>query len=453
VLDVTLALRLARNTSAAMREGSRKDAALGPLLPMHFTQDFPTPGEFAPVRSCSLSRPPGSVLQPNVSVVMRRCFTALATEESFPFYSRSMSVPLVFQRAGVKHAESGEVTPFDDHNSVRLCTNVCDSREDARVPALDGVRAVAILAVIIAHSVYHSVALPPVFANMVFDLGSIGVSVFLVLSGYLITRVMLADEAKAGKLRIRRFYKRRFLRIFPALYLYLAFVATMEWARFFVQESGRTWLSALLFFRNFVPSTKGFNTAHIWSLSLEEQFYFFWPALFVLTRKFRSSFIVLAVMVFTVWRLIFIAGGGAPGWTLSHPDLRMDTFLIGGWFALEPRQWVRHFAPSYCIVGVSLLYTFSALYPSWLTPLVAILIGAAISSFVQHPEMPEARLLARPALVWLGTVSYSLYLWQQPFLVSNSIRWWSLPAVLAAACISYYLVELPSIRLGRRNES
>src|SRR5207248_1399161 len=148
------------------------------------------------------------------------------------------------------------------------------------------------------------------FANLVFDLGSAGVSIFLVLSGYLITTVMLADEAKNGRLNIARFYRRRFFRIFPALYLYLAFIAFMEFRGLFARETGHAWLSSLLFFRNFVDSEQGLNTAQMWSLGLEEQFYLFWPTLFVLTRAFRSRFIVLAVAAFTIWRIVFIANGG-----------------------------------------------------------------------------------------------------------------------------------------------
>jgi peptidoglycan/LPS O-acetylase OafA/YrhL len=310
---------------------------------------------------------------------------------------------------------------------------------DARVPALDGIRAVAIAFVLL-----HHIYLNALHASIV---GPFGVTLFLVLSGFLITRVMLEDERRAGRLRLRRFYWRRAWRILPAFYVYLAVVAGLAALRLIPSPSPKEWLASVLYFRNFVAGGN-WQTGHLWSLSLEEQFYFCWPGLFVLTRGFRLRFIVLAVVTLTTLRfcLIYLHRVDTAALMLN-PVLRMDTFLIGGAFAIG--KWPPRLPSGLCLIA-SLIWFRLALehrgtWAVW-TPVAALLIGLTVASTIESRGF-TVRLLSTGPLVWIGTLSYSMYLWQQVFIGEARLRWWSLLAIVGISAASYYFVERPCLKL------
>jgi peptidoglycan/LPS O-acetylase OafA/YrhL len=333
----------------------------------------------------------------------------------------------------------------------RVSTGVDRNAILDRIPALDGVRAIAILLVLLAHSMHR---VSPILAFMT---GGMGVSVFLVLSGYLVTRVMLADEEKTGRLRLGRFYTRRALRIFPAFYVFLATVAILAYAHEIPQPDHQTWLASLFYFRNLAGN--GVDTLHLWSLSLEEQFYFCWPVLFLITRtrKRRLGFITVVTLAMTVWR--FYWTGHNPGIGVFdersalnyRPDLRMDTFLIGAAFAIANWNWPKKFhifIGALCfVIWYWFAWIFPPLYP-FATPVTAVILAVMILHLVRdRRSMPW--LSARP-ITLLGTWSYSVYLWQQLFL-GVRLSWWSVPALVAIAACSYYLVERPFLRLKDAN--
>ena len=203
-----------------------------------------------------------------------------------------------------------------------------------RVPALDGVRAAAILLVLFGHTI-HSKYLP---LGVLF--GQYGTSLFFVLSGYLITAVLLADEARNGRVQLMRFYRRRAFRILPALTVFLLVLAALAAIGLLEKPNRVTWIASTLYFRNLAGT--GWDTQHLWTLALEEQFYFIWPIVFVIFRKHRLALIASVILGCTISRVIWINTDYRDIFDLlQRPDLRLDTFLIGGSMALFP---VNHFA-------------------------------------------------------------------------------------------------------------
>ncbi len=149
-----------------------------------------------------------------------------------------------------------------------------------RIPTLDGWRAVAILMVLIAHyqegDLHHCI-----LGQRWLNLGQHGVSIFFVLSGYLITSNLLTSD----KIRLPQFYARRFFRLMPAAWTYLMFLLLLTAFTRMQTIGGDIW-GCLLFFRNYLgETTSNTCTLHFWSLSLEEQFYLLWPPLLVLIGR------------------------------------------------------------------------------------------------------------------------------------------------------------------------
>jgi peptidoglycan/LPS O-acetylase OafA/YrhL len=306
-----------------------------------------------------------------------------------------------------------------------------------RVPALDGVRALAIAFVIASHCVSG-------LATIGIILGHLGVTIFLVLSGYLITNVMLSDEHRNGSLRIGRFYARRALRILPALYVFLAALAILGSAGTLPMPDRQTWLASILYYRNL--SGHGWDTGHLWSLSLEEQFYLTWPVAFVLTRRFRMPFIAVIVTGLTAWRVLWIQWHGDGYALTSRFDLRVDTFLIGAAFAIGTDwKWVRSIPPLAFAVSVPLCY-FNIVPLAARSAALAFLIGALIRWLIENPNCLARRLLSARWPVRVGICSYSLYLWQQIFVGPEHFHWAGLPVLAVVVTCSYLLVERPFLR-------
>jgi peptidoglycan/LPS O-acetylase OafA/YrhL len=325
-----------------------------------------------------------------------------------------------------------------------------------RIPVLDGVRAAAILCVLASHAFNG-----PGWLSLWSAPGSFGVSMFMTLSGYLITNVMLADEQLAGRLRLRRFYWRRAARILPALYVYLAVIAVLGAAAIVPAPAWEGWLAGAFYVRNVIGGEQQI-TEHLWSLGLEEQFYLAWPVLFILTRRLRLAFMLSAVVATTALRFLWQNGHAAwlvlgngfnPGHVpVFHPLLRMDTFLIGGMFAVCRPKWVSAI-PIFPLGLASVVWYFLANGSVLHLPVGAFLMATVISALVERPASLEARLLSAPCLVAIGTVSYSLYLWQQLFLVEDvrALHWWTFPAVAGVATASYWVVERPALRWKDRS--
>lgn len=319
----------------------------------------------------------------------------------------------------------------------------------ARIPTLDGWRGVAIIMVLIAH--FQMAYLHHFFFGMKWlDLGQHGVTVFFVLSGYLITTGLLSQE----KINLRLFYTRRFFRIMPAAFTYLLFLILLTQFTPMKTIGSDLW-GCLLSYRNYLGETPlNTCTLHFWSLSVEEQFYFVWPAvLALLGRRYGAIFAASGALLIAAFRM-FRWDYYLQDLRNQHTEVRADALLVGCLLALAlQHQEVRNifrsagkwlFAGGFLIAIVD-IYRFESLPPLHESIAIAIMIGAT----VLNPWMLAGRALEMEHLKTVGLMSYSIYLWQGLFLRDG---WGTDGFVLLAvsAVISWAVIERMGIKAGKR---
>ena len=335
-----------------------------------------------------------------------------------------------------------------------------------QVPSLNGLRAVSIILVILAHTASRPGLPLPARVLEVARWGRAGVDMFFVISGFLITLLLLRELKDTRTICLRSFYLRRGLRILPA---YAAFLlATWGFTAIgFVQLQPRDWLAAVTYSVNLLPRFS-WGIGHVWSLSVEEHFYLLWPFLLVLLRPRRALLLASACVVLTplmrfiVWRWFsdYLNGEYC---TLT----RVDGIAVGCCLALLASSPVfrarmralekNPLAASLLVLSVLLLSKVVSSH--WQTYYVlcdksmnALSFGALLWIYTHNFTGTIGRLLNCRVLVFVGVLSYSLYLWQQPFLNPHSDSWlarWpmNLCFVLLLAVTSYLLVERPFLRI------
>ena len=344
------------------------------------------------------------------------------------------------------------------------------SAAGGRIPSLDGLRAVSIGLVLLAHLVGTRSFPVSAGAGQVLALGELGVHVFFVISGFLITRLLIDELGRTGRISLADFYLRRTLRIFPAYYVFLLVLAVLAWLGV-VQLASGDLTHALTYTSNY-DSARSWYVGHTWSLSVEEQFYLLWPVLMVLAGRRRALwFAALAVAVAPLirtasWELMRASGDG-----VGHRFETVANAIAIGCVLAGTRDWL-HGQGWYCRLlesGLFFLIPCLALAGSLLYdhPVAHFLIGISVMNLsiaatldwcVMFGSGRVGRMLNWKPLAFVGTLSYSLYLWQQLFLNRTSgaaIAGFPLNLVLAfaAAATSFYLVEQPALRLRRRLET
>jgi peptidoglycan/LPS O-acetylase OafA/YrhL len=315
-----------------------------------------------------------------------------------------------------------------------------------RIPTLDGWRALSIALVIFGHFLDPSAR--AIFGVFKDGIGALGVSIFFAISGYLITTLLLNEFALEGKISLRGFYIRRAFRILPPAMVYLAF------ASFFAPWSDIA--KCFFFLANYAPLASPY-VGHFWSLSMEEHFYLIWPFMLSFLAPRRAMVAgVISFFLVTAWR-VAIHPYVVPPWTLLHrTDGRLDCF----------------FAP--CVLAI-ILHRKPFRFPAWVPPvamavtvasfavtrnnmvlsdlqksLQALLLGLMVAATASNPESLLSRFLDIAPMRFFGRISYSLYLWQTAFVLSNLGPWISLPLLTLTAWCSYRFIEQPTLLLGRR---
>jgi peptidoglycan/LPS O-acetylase OafA/YrhL len=338
---------------------------------------------------------------------------------------------------------------------------------------LDGWRAIAIAGVLLDHATVGILRGSRWYPFL--RTGPNGVSVFFAVSGFLICSRLLEEEQLTGRISLWGFYIRRACRILPAAFAYLAVIGFLGMVGI-VTVTPLEWGSCVLFFRNYlspdwIGAGWGGYTIHYWSLAVEEHFYLLWPALLAFSGRVRARYVAagLAATV-AVWRWWDFhhqwMERHVPGLLFgSRTDVRLDGLLLGCLAALilvEPRwrAWFEaHFTAGVwwaCVAGYALFQVLlrKHTYNIW----ESMLLAAAVAGTVLRPRDVVGRLLENRVLKWIGRLSYSLYLWQQLFLIAGARQPFSLlqkfpinlGLLLLAAVLSYELLERPMIRLGHR---
>ena len=281
-------------------------------------------------------------------------------------------------------------------------------------------------------------------------IGSLGVHVFFVLSGYLITTLLRQEYERTNDVNVRGFMWRRITRILPAYAVYLIVV----WATVPAPPEARWW-PALTYTSN-VFGTNWWETGHSWSLSVEEQFYLTWPLIFSLGPR-RAGWAALLVFACSpiLRGIVFLLtrdGGLSMSW--NH-----DMIAAGALLALAfPKGFAHRWSVVAPLAAVTLAVTLTGA-TRWLFAanlgigfsLEAIAITASVAWCLARPESRIGRVLDWRPIRALGVISYSLYLWQEMFIRPDSRAplWVSVPAAIAAAIASYWFVERPGLAMRR----
>lgn len=343
------------------------------------------------------------------------------------------------------------------------------------LPTLDGWRAIAILGVMVAHGTASLLGVDGAFANerlyALSRYGAMGVDVFFGISGFLICSRLIEEHRARGRINLTGFYIRRFFRILPPYFALLAALALLSGV--FAVSSGEL-LSSVFFLRNYyAPAAEsGWYTGHLWSLAVEEHFYLLWPGLLVLwgVRRARWGCAALSLLI-AVWRVaefrLQIGETLIPGLGFyTRTDIRLDALLWGCWFALmlsDPQtreRLARLMSGQVWLVTLGALVAVVAAQPPLAMLWQSLLIPVLVIGTVLRPAGVVGRFLELSGLRWIGRMSYSLYLWQQLWLVGDGtastlpfgLQTPPLNVVLVFACaaISYYGIERPMIKAGHR---
>ncbi|WP_321795380.1 acyltransferase [Caballeronia sp. J97] len=350
------------------------------------------------------------------------------------------------------------------------------------VQELTGLRCVAVTMVVIGHAQHmidggYTGWLAPL--RWISD-GRLGVLIFFVLSGYLITSILNAEWKTSGAIRLLPFYIKRALRIWPAFHTYLAIVAMLSLAGLVDIDFRQIAIAALhLWNYSAVAGMAALNTTHadgawylghFWTLALEEQFYWFWPPLLfhIVRTGSQRALVALIVLVPLVRIATYFAAPSLRGQLSMMLHTGIDPILVGCYVALNKDALAARiaalpwgaFIPS--TIVLLLLFAMPPLQARlgglWLatygTTIEAAMVGFVIVLLVSRKDFWFSRLLRTAPFVYVGTISFSLYLWQQLFSNVHSPVAFRFPlcvmGALLAATASYCLIETPFLRIKDR---
>jgi len=340
---------------------------------------------------------------------------------------------------------------------------------DARqsyVAGLDGLRAIAISTVFLGHA----------FSNVIAN--SVGVDMFFALSGFLITRGLVAQLESSGRIELRTFYIRRALRLFPALVVVVGTLLVVAVAlKVLIQRplmpEIKASVTALTYvmnwshaFRLWPPGWLG----HTWSLSIEEQFYLLWPLILIATYKWggiKGSLRCAGLLaLLSVFLRLYLYHSGATGDRIYNGfDTRADELLIGCALALAKpfslSRWAARlwFVPVLAIAWVFFFVPWFALYTLSSTIIAAASAWLILPLWAQSIPWMATALEFRP-IRYIGRISYGLYLWHWPTLAilrelhfaRNGLKTIALTGTITLLCAaaSFHFVERPILRLKTR---
>jgi peptidoglycan/LPS O-acetylase OafA/YrhL len=347
-------------------------------------------------------------------------------------------------------------------------------------PELDGLRGISILLVYIHHLYY------PLMPG-----GFLGVDVFFVLSGFLITSLLVQEQEQKGLISLKDFYIRRALRLMPALITLIVIIGSF--ALIFLDLRRRTatyqgiWLT-LSYASNWLYALGYFSADNplgiTWSLAIEEQFYLTWPLLLILALRFKLRhrwilyILALLIALISLHRKMLVEQGASIFRLYYASDIRADTLIIGcltgllvSWNLLPHNKRFEIGMKSLAAVGGIFLgylvgtasWTDLMLYQHGGYTLIALCIAMILTVVIIWPPKIVLLALNFPPLIWIGRISYGLYLWHWPvrwFIYQKKVMPASALQLLAvlvlsllASTFSYYFVEKPFLRWKKQFSS
>jgi peptidoglycan/LPS O-acetylase OafA/YrhL len=355
------------------------------------------------------------------------------------------------------------------------------TRSFGKIVGFDGLRGVGVLVIFAA----HSDVILPIHTLLVVPGAAVPLDLFFVLSGFLITALLLREQSRWGKIGTGAFYRRRVLRLLPALYVVVLVNALFAYATHqWTHTETPSIFSVLFYYSNFYSASaagpfspklaSGFQ--HLWSLAFEEQFYFIWPwvAIFFLTIRVRLRTVVIVILVLIILVDVHrtILWEQSPRWWsyLYRTDTRADSIL---WGALLAHIWMRYKEPKRWIpiagwvAAAFLLYclAFTTEYSSflYLGGFDAIDIACAILLLaILDGRWGGRHLFELRPLVAMGLISYAFYLWHLPVFFAIryfDANWNDVVRVVVAFSItmtltllSWFLMERPLMRWSKKLE-
>jgi len=346
--------------------------------------------------------------------------------------------------------------------------------DNVRNKTLDGWRGVAILLVVVCHAASsYSHFRYQLWANC----AGLGVDIFFVISGYIITLHFIEERRKTNTIRLSSFYARRVFRILPLVISYLIVLCVVSAFVHLHDFHSSELLGSLLFFRNYQYAAHpgGMYTAQFWSLSIEEHFYLLWPLLLMHLGNKRALWLAVGgAITCAIWRAYYMTHADGPigrlfpgeAGRLWRTDTRFDGLLLGCALALLlSRQSVRKFVwcsfPKETPLVLGILLCFN---------LTRTNNGVTLSSYILITLMLASTLVVEEGLVhkglntalmsWIGTLSFSIYVWNQMFLLRPDVSVlplgnlnvfpFSILVTCLVATLSHYLIERPCIQYGKR---
>jgi peptidoglycan/LPS O-acetylase OafA/YrhL len=333
------------------------------------------------------------------------------------------------------------------------------------LPSLNGFRAVSILMVLGAHAVPTTG-----WPSLVFD-GTLGVRCFFVISGFLITYLLLQERKSSGQASLPMFYARRCLRILPAYLCFLIVLAVLTWITP-LSITRCQWITSITYTKDFGCRT--WIDGHLWSLSVEEQFYLLWP--WLVAKSPARTQLAVALVLIAACPLVRVAFYILEVDRYYSPFTNADVLMFGCASALITHQYrktidtllqwnttrIRGLAITVLFVPPILESHFllGKLTVPFATSVEAACMAYLICSYVFVPIGKIYRILNSRVMTYVGLISYSLYIWQQPFFSPpiifglDSLPVLKLPinivAAFVMAVLSYHMLERPFLRLRSR---
>jgi peptidoglycan/LPS O-acetylase OafA/YrhL len=319
-----------------------------------------------------------------------------------------------------------------------------------RIPSLDGLRAISISLVVAGHWAELRYRPSPA-ADVAGAFANLGVRIFFVISGYLITTLLLKEYEKTSTIGLREFYVRRAYRILPAAIFFMLPVFVIFWHELRWYHM----VAAAFYLANFDFSHPWF-LGHLWSLSVEEQFYFLWPGVLKRWHRHRVAILLAVVGFAPVYRVachfLGLHGRADETFPAVADVLAMGCLLaiFAGGLPKIKGVWTLAMLVPVALVPVylaGLRFHVTAVLLFVLWPVMHLSIAGLLLHVVQRPYWI---LNVRP-VVWLGKISYSLYLWQQLLVYGEHPKpWYFVLLAVGLASASYYLVEQPMLRVRER---